>query len=194
LESIERWDFGSTSQTVAQTVVGPADGDGKTCVGCHSLSRDGSKMVATLGGQNDGRLLLWDVARKKATAKPFTQQHSQFESWNPDGSAFVGMYTDDKPSHAGPSNLILFDGTTALQTGITDLGGLRADHPDWSPDGMRIVFTSVDTAGSYTDQKPQKAGLSYVEQGPAGWSAPATLLPRVAGKNRYYPAIAPSGR
>ena len=196
LQSIERWDFGSTTQTTAATVVGPADGDGKTCVGCHALSRDGNKMVATLGGQNDGRLLLWDVARKTATAKPFSQQHSQFESWSPDGSAFVGMYTDDKPNHSGPSNLILFDGTTALPTGIIDLGGLRADHPDWSPDGNRIVFTSVDTAGSYTDQKPQKSGLAWVERAPSGtgWNAPMTLLPHAAGKNRYYPAIAPNGR
>jgi hypothetical protein len=191
--SIERWDFASTSQIAAVTVAGPADGDGKTCVGCHALSRDGKKMIATLGGQNDGRLLLWDVARKAALAKPFALQRSQFESWNPDGSAFVGMYGDDKPNHSGPSNLILFDGTTALATQTIDLAGLRADHPDWSPDGARIVFTSVDPTGSYTDQKPQKSGLAYIEKTAAGWSSPLTLLPHVPGKNRYYPAIAPNG-
>jgi hypothetical protein len=192
LKSILRWDFASQTQTQAQTVVGPADGDGKTCVGCHSLSRDGKKMVATLGGQNDGRILLWDIATKTAMAKPFTLQRSQFESWNSTGTSFVGMYTDDKPNHSGPSNLLLFDGTTALKTGEIDLGGLRADHPDWSRDDQHIVFTSVDTAGSYTDQKPQKSGLAYIEKTAAGWSAPTTLLPAVAGKNRYYPAVAPT--
>jgi hypothetical protein len=192
LKSIERWDFASTTQTEAETVVSPADGDGSTCVGCHSLSRDGKKMVATLGGQNDGRILLWDIAKKTAMAKPFDLQRSQFESWNSTGSQFVGMYTDNKPNHTGPSNLLLFDGTTALKTGEIDLGGLRGDHPDWSHDDQRIVFTSVDTAGNYTDQRPQKSGLAYVDKTATGWSAPTTLLPYVAGKNRYYPAIAPT--
>jgi hypothetical protein len=190
LKSILRWDFGSTSQTAAETVVSPGDGDGSTCVGCHSLSRDGFKLVATLGGQNDGRILLWDIANKVAFAKPFSQQRSQFESWNPDGTQFVGMYGDK--AHTGPSNLMMFDGTTALKTGEIDLGGLRADHPDWSADGNRIVFTSVDTAGTYTDQKPQKSGLAYIDKTAAGWGAPVSLLPAVSGKNRYYPAIAPT--
>jgi hypothetical protein len=190
LKSILRWDFGSASQTAAETVVGPSDGDGSTCVGCHSLSRDGVKLVATLGGQNDGRILLWDIAKKVALAKPFTEQRSQFESWNPDGTQFVGMYGDK--AHTGASNLVLFDGTTALKAGEIELGGLRADHPDWSADGNRIVFTSVDTAGNYTDQKPQKAGLAYIDKTASGWSAPVTLLPAVSGKNRYYPAIAPT--
>jgi hypothetical protein len=192
LKSIERWDFASTTQTMAETVVSPADGDGSTCVGCHAISHDGTKMVATLGGQNDGRLLLWDIANKTAIAKPFTQQHSQFESWNSAGTTFVGMYTDNHANHAGPSNLLLFDGTTALQNGMIDLGGLRGDHPDWSRDDQHIVFTSVDTVGSYTDQRPQKSGLAYIERSGTAWSAPMTFLPYVAGKNRYYPAVAPT--
>jgi hypothetical protein len=192
LKSIERWDFASLTQTKAETVVSPADGDGSTCVGCHAISHDGTRMVATLGGQNDGRILLWDIANKTAMAKPFTQQHSQFESWNNTGTAFVGMYTDDHPNHSGPSNLLLFDGTTALKTGEIDLGGLRGDHPDWSRDEQHIVFTSVDTVGSYTDQRPQKSGLAYIEKTAAGWGPPVTLLPYVAGKNRYYPAVAPT--
>jgi hypothetical protein len=190
LKSIERWDFASTTQTTAETVVSPADGDGTTCVGCHTVSHDGSKMVATLGGQGDGRILLWDIAKKQAMAKPFTQQKSQFESWNPDGSMFVGMFDDGRKT--GPSNLLLFDGSTALKTGEIDLGGLRADHPDWARDDQHIVFTSVDTTGMYTDQRPQKSGLAYIERNGMGWGAPMTFAPYVPGKNRYYPAVAPT--
>jgi hypothetical protein len=195
--AIMRWDFASTTQVVAEPFIVPRlAGDGKTCVGCHAISRDGNKLVATLGGQNDGRIVLWDVTTKMQTVFIPDMPRSQFESWSPDGKQFVGMYTDKDATgnalHHGPSNLILFDGATAMKTGEIDLGGLRADHPDWSPDGARIVFTAVDPVGSYTDQKPQKSGLAYVDKTAAGWSAPVTLLPAASGKNRYYPAIAPT--
>ena len=36
----------------------PTNTDGKTCVGCHALSPNGDKLVASAGGQNDGRVLL----------------------------------------------------------------------------------------------------------------------------------------
>ena len=36
--------------------------NGVGCIGCHALSRDGTKVVAEVQGQNDGRLLMWDVA------------------------------------------------------------------------------------------------------------------------------------
>jgi hypothetical protein len=197
--AIMRWDFASTTQTQAEPFIVPRlAGDGKTCVGCHAISHDGKKLVATLGGQNDGRIVLWDVAKKMQTVFIPDMPRSQFESWSPDGTQFVGMYTDKdatgKDLHTGPSNLILFDGVTAMKTGEIDLGGLRADHPDWSPDGDRIVFTSVDPVGTYTDQKPQKSGLAYVDRTAAGWGAPTTLLPAAPGKNRYYPAIAPTGK
>ena len=69
------------------------DGRG-TCVGCHALSRDGSKLVAEAGGQNDGRLLLLDVA-KNALLVPFGQpEKSVFESRAPGGDEYVGVYGD----------------------------------------------------------------------------------------------------
>lgn len=188
---IMRWNFGDTTKTMAEKFIG-TQFTGDTCVGCHALSRDGKKIVASAGGQDDGRLLLFDVARAMPMAGFPLAQKSQFESWNPDGSQFVGVYTDDRKR--GPSNLMLFDGNTGAKTGEIDLGGLRADHPDWSRDGARIVFTSVDTTGSYTDQRPGRAGLAYIDRTSGGWSPPQALLPAQDGKNRFYPAIAPDNQ
>jgi hypothetical protein len=187
---IMRWNFTSTSSTAttAEKFIGTQFTSG-TCVGCHALSRDGRKIVASAGGQNSGKVLLFDVANSRPLATYPLAQLSQFEAWDPTGSRYVGLYTDDKKT--GPSDLLMFDGTTGAVTGKIDLSGRRADHPDWSSDGKRIVFTNVDTAGSYTDQRPGKSGISYVDADGAGnWTA-HDLIPSVAGKNRYYPAIAP---
>jgi hypothetical protein len=188
---IMRWDFGDQTATMPQKFIG-TDFTGGTCVGCHALSRDGTKIVASAGGQGDGRLLLFD-ATKAMPLVPFPlAQKSQFESWEPAGTAFVGIYTDDRMM--GPSNLLMFDGNTGDMTGQIDLGGLRADHPDWSKDGNRIVFTSVDPSGSYTDQRPGHAGIAYIDRQGGGWSAPTSLVDAVDGKNHYYPAIAPDSQ
>lgn len=58
--AIMRYDFASTTQTQATQFIG-TQFTGGTCVGCHALSPDGTKLVAEAGGQNDGRVLLMDV-------------------------------------------------------------------------------------------------------------------------------------
>jgi hypothetical protein len=188
--AIMRWDFGG-STTTAVSYLTPTN-TGGTCVGCHALSPDGTKLVASAGGQSDGRLLLWDIVTNQAM-QPFPlAQKSQFESWNADGTQFVGVYGD--ATKKGPSNLMIFDGTTGAVVSTIDLGGLRADHPDWSKAGANtIAFTSVDSAATTTDQRPATGGIDFVQNNGGTWGAPQTLVPSELGKNRYYPAIAPDG-
>jgi hypothetical protein len=193
--AIMRWDFGGSTKTAVQYLT-PTNTDGSTCVGCHALSSDGTKLVASAGGQNDGRLLLWDVSTNMPQqAFPLTQK-SQFESWSSDGSQFVGIYGDSNPNHKGLVNLMLFDGNTGAVTQTIDLGGLRADHPDWSKNTsgpVTIAFTSADPTASTTDQRPATGGIDFIQQTGGAWGQPQTLVPSQLGKNRYYPAIAPDG-
>ena len=58
-----RYDFGSTTQTTAERFVGPSMAGGR-CVGCHALSRDGTKLVAAAGGWDVEDDLLVDVATR----------------------------------------------------------------------------------------------------------------------------------
>jgi hypothetical protein len=197
--AIMRWDFSGSTQS-AQAFLTPTNTDGTTCVGCHALTPDGSRLVASAGGQGDGRLLLWDVSNNLALQTFPLTQRSQFESWNSDGTQFVGMYGDNQntknPARKGPVNLLIFDGMTGTVASTIDLGGLRADHPDWtkSTDGPNtIVFSSVDPTATTSDQKPATGGIDYVQFDGTAWGAPQTLVPSVLGKNRYYPAIGPDG-
>jgi hypothetical protein len=198
--AIMRWDFAG-STTTAQPYLTSANTDRRACIGCHALSLDGTKLVASAGGQNDGRVLLWNVATNTAL-QPFPlAQRSQFSSWNADGSQFVGMYGDPQSGNAntgkaGPVNLLVFDGNTGAVTETIDLGGLRADHPDWSKvtGSSTIVFSSVDPTAPTTDQKPSTGAIAFVQKDASGaWGPPQTLVPSELGKNRYYPAISPDG-
>jgi hypothetical protein len=193
--AIMRWDFGGSTAAPVQYLT-PANTDGKTCVGCHALAQDGTKLVASAGGQRDGRLLLWNVSTNLAMQPfPLTQK-SQFESWNKDGTQFVGIYGDGNPNTTGPANLMIFDGMSGQVTQTIDLGGLRADHPDWSKNtsgAENIVFTSVDPTVSITDQRPARGGIDVVQLNGTTWSAPQVLIPTQSGLNRYYPAISPDG-
>ena len=188
--AIMRWDFGG-STTTAVSYLTPTN-TGGTCVGCHALAPNGDKLVASAGGQSDGRLLLWDITTNQAL-QPFPlAQKSQFESWNAEGSQFVGVYGD--ATKKGPSNLMIFDGTMGTVVSTIDLGGLRADHPDWSKAGANtIAFTSVDAVANTTDQRPATGGIDFVQNNGGTWGAPQVLVPSELGKNRYYPAIAPDG-
>src|SRR6185503_8053163 len=112
------------------------------------------------------------------------------------GTRFVGVYGDGNPNHTGPSNLMIFDGTSGQVVQTIDLGGLRADHPDWSKNMCgpnTIAFTSIDQVAKTTDQRPATGGIDFIQYDGGSWGAPQTLVPSNLGNNRYYPAIAPDG-
>ena len=143
--AIMRWDFGG-STTTAVSYLTPTNTDGEHL---RRLPRAVPRRHQA-GGQR-GR-----PERRPPPAvghrqqpwrmQPFPlAQKSQFESWNADGTQFVGVYGD--ATKKGPSNLMIFDGTTGAVVSTIDLGGLRADHPDWSKNiggANTIAFTSVD--------------------------------------------------
>jgi len=192
--AIYRYDFAG-SQTTAQKFISPSDAGGN-CIGCHALSRDGFKMVTEANGQNGGRLLLLDVVQKMPIVPFGTGEKSIFESWNPDATQYVGVYGDDG---ATDFNLMIMDGATAQKVDSIPIGGTQnsnaADHPDWSPDGDKIVFTKIGASSSdVTLQRMHRGEIQMVTKTGSTWSSPATLVPAVTGENRFYPAFSPDAK
>jgi hypothetical protein len=187
---IMRFDFASTTQTMATQFIG-TQLTGGTCVGCHALSRDGAKVVAEAGGQNDGRLLLLDVATAMPMVAFGSTPKSIFESWDPSAASYVGVYAD---SGATDFNLMLFNGTNGALLG--DIAGTGtqtnpADHPDWSLDGNSVAYVKMGTAG--TCQRMWSGAIEVVTTADGGttWSAPTELVPSAPDKNHYYPSFSP---
>ncbi len=187
--AIMRFDFGNVTQQTAERFVGPEQASGK-CVGCHALSRDGTKMVAAAGGWDVEDSLVVDVGTSTRTATP---AKAAFMSWDPDGSAYVGVFAySGTPTH----NLMLFDGTTGAQTGTIDVGATAAQstsHPDWSPDGSRIVYVRAGQASEegVNNQRFYGGSIHTVTKQGQAFGAPAEIVPALAGHNRYYPSFAP---
>ena len=193
--AVMRYDFAGTGDQKATSVLTKNNiSTSVNCVGCHALSRNGKKLVAEVNGQNDGRLALVDLSTFTSADKlPLAQSGtklSNFESWNPDGSKFVGAYAD---SGATYFNLMLFNGTDAkFEKEISGTGTSTnpVNHPDWSTDGQTIAYMSMGLKG--TNQRSFKGSIRMVKAQAGGtWSSPTTVVPAVSGRNRYYPAIAP---
>jgi WD40-like Beta Propeller Repeat len=192
--AIYRYDFAG-AQTTAQPFISPADAGGN-CIGCHSLSRDGFKMVTEANGQNGGRLLLLDVVQKMPIVPFGSGEKSIFESWNPDATQYVGVYGDD---NATDFNLMIIDGATATKLQSIPIGGTSnadaADHPDWSPDGDKIVFTKIGkSSNDVTLQRMHQGAIQMVTKTGSTWSAADTLVAAVPGENHFYPAFSPDSK
>ena len=146
---IMRFDFGSAS-SVPEVFLAPGQygTNGGNCVGCHTLSRDGTKIAASALGQNNGLLVFVnDIAGLSAPGATVTVNEDganrmQFGSFDPLGDLFVGIYGDGSP--LDPDSLYFHDGTTGLiAAGLTKKLAFEPDHPAWSPDGTMIAMTHV---------------------------------------------------
>lgn len=218
---IMRFDFGSPSGNPEPYVIKDENPKINQCPGCHALSRDGKKLVGSLGGQDDGRLFfINNLETPKTSASWLTVEPNadngltnriQFASWSPDSTKFVAVYGDrattadsKKPADVAadpnttdrdrPSmkNLWFYDGTTGLRT-ISKTLAFKPNHPDWSPDGNFIAVTRVGDVQT-TTQRPKDGSIEILQKSatdPTGFGDPVSIVPFANGLNRYNPNFVP---
>jgi hypothetical protein len=185
-----------------QNMAPPASSGSTQCLGCHSISPDGTKIGLTFGGSQPALFALIDVASKKAIATRVFggdpnagQPFAAFTAFSPDGAAVVQAAQGKmwvRSADANLSNLV----TSPLFTG--DLGNEVASTPFWSPNGDLLAFTgwvpnksvtaSNDPNNTNGDETPSsEIWISSVTG--TTFATPTKLVPQVSGKSEYYPAI-----
>lgn len=164
----------------------PQAADSKTCVACHTLSRDGKRLAVNYGGE---KLKEVSVPARSAIV-PATGSPTRDGGWStfsPDGKQLLV---------ASKGVLTLIDSDTGLpvgpNNGIVPLDGKLATHPDWSALGDKVVVSLATKADNKDMQGGSIAILSYT----AGtWGAPQVIIPSTgAADNNFFPVFSPDSK
>ncbi len=170
--SIVRYDMGTPGAHAERYL----QGDPINCVGCHVLSRDGSRIWA-------GRFIpgilptpILDVPTRNAVGASFA---ASFGTFSPDDTRFLA---------SNGSTLYLMDGATgAAATGLAP--NFPGSMPDWSPSGAQVVFARPHGFGGPTGHSGA-ADLMLMPWTGSAFGAATTLLAS-SDVNNYYPAFSP---
>jgi dipeptidyl aminopeptidase/acylaminoacyl peptidase len=160
----------------------PAPGDGK-CVGCHVVSRDGKQLAFGYDGEQLRTVDVEGLAPIVDNKAPMG-----WATFSPDGGRLL---------IADKGNLTLLDAKTGAPIGpnggrVPLPRGLKATHPDWSPDGKYVAVTlaqailaNIEVNGGEIARIPYADGV---------WGAPEVLVPRVGPmENNFFPRYSPDG-
>ncbi|MCY1005320.1 hypothetical protein OV079_06980 [Nannocystis pusilla] len=114
---------------------------GVTCVACHSVSKDGSRIAASFHG---GYSPWSTIDAASGNVLYFPDIASGFQAIAPNGSHVVWGQSDE----TGALKLTTFDSSTVLAQ-LTVPGG-KPQHPVWSSDGTKVAFARK-TDGNWLD-------------------------------------------
>ena len=99
------------------------------CVACHTVSRNGARVGAVIGGSALG---VYNVKDRSTVIDPAAGIQMSWTTFNPDNSRIVT---------ASKGILTLRNGDTGAAIGTLAVGtGKYGTMPDWSPDGKQVTF------------------------------------------------------
>jgi TolB protein len=174
---IERYDYGFPLAPPEQYFT-PQNAGAFVCVGCHVISRQGSLMAVGKDIPAPAPYEVFEVVTKAplmAGGAP-VQGSSNFSSFSPDGNYLLVS----NGASIGFTSML----TGAAPTVIVSSGTM----PDWSPDGLTMVYASPQTPAFFPAPGVSSAALATLHFNGFGWDTPTTLVP-FAGQNNYYPAF-----
>ncbi|MBJ94981.1 MAG: hypothetical protein CMP23_10995 [Rickettsiales bacterium] len=150
------------------------------CVGCHSANLGNPDLMATNFGGGNGWAVVVNVNDPDSPVIPAQQREGNFMALNPEGTRLVRsfhgvLYLDDVVSNTPIGTLP----TTGYAT-----------HPDWSPAGDALVYSSC--GNSSQDWQVWNCAIHQLEVLPDGsFGADSVVVPADSDWNYYYPSYSP---
>ncbi len=162
----------------------PAD---NTCVGCHTVSRDGSQLAMEYGGETLQTISLPSLATEIAGSANLPMG---WATYSPDGSRLLV---------ATAGVLTLYDASTGAPVGMP--GGqvmlppmMFATHPDWSPDGSHIAVALTKMKPTNMDMNVDAASIALLPVDNDMIGMPQMLVMAIGMDNDYFPKYSPDGK
>lgn len=159
------------------------------CVACHTLSRNGKRLAADVGGEN-----LWVVDVTSATPPPVVFNKDKDKAIPSAWATFNGDATRVISAKGGV--LRLLDGETGAPigaaSGAIDLGAKFGTQPDWSPDSARLVFAY---GPANKDRGIGGSSLAMLNQAGDSFSDLAVIRASTGSSDTYaYPMFDPTSQ
>lgn len=184
--TILRYDIEKT-ETVPEKLyeVGGEPGGSGTCHGCHTVSKDGTKMSLTLDG-NNGRGTVVNILDRSLAVPVADNTKWSYGTFTPDATKLITL--SDGQLSVRNSN-----GGNVLAT-IPNAPNTRATHPELSPDGTLLVYAQCSggsdafTTGCGLVSRPFNNADNTVGD------IKVLVAAGENGRNSYYPAVSPDGK
>ena len=167
----------------------PAGQQPTTCLGCHALSRDGTKIALTLDG-GGGRGTVLDVGNYNVDVPYATNPvYWNFATFTPDNTELVTVL-------AGAMSLRQTAGGAVIAT-IPSSPGLLGDQPELSPDGTKLANVETIFSGGYSYDYMVAQGsivMRTFDQATNAFGPIQQLVPNATGAANYYPSWSPDSQ
>lgn len=135
---VQRIQPGKTTEPFLQQTAGV------TCIACHSVSKDGSRIVASVNG-GASPWAVYDTVTGNELYR--SAQPSGFQAISPTGSHVLWRHWNSGGfGSEGELRLSTTSSDAVLATLAPGVAGAYPGHPVWSPDGKKIAF-SMRTSG-----------------------------------------------
>jgi hypothetical protein len=154
-----------------------------TCVACHTVSRDGTRLAAGYGGETLQSVSIPDRAVQVPVSRDYRMGWSTF---SPDGALLLiadrgalRLLDSDTGDPVGPAD------------GVVPLGDVKVNHPDWSPLGDYVAVAVCEEA---KNKDVRRCGIGRIPYDGGTWGPVELLVTQGGGDdNNFFPSYSPDG-